>query len=74
MSGRDSDGGRREGASVATPPREGRLHALGRGGEEPMELFWHYKYSGGHHEYSVRYRFADRLLRELEMTRGIDFF
>jgi hypothetical protein len=40
----------------------------------PMELFGQHEYSVGQHEYSRRHRFADKLLRELQLTKGSDFF
>lgn len=39
-----------------------------------MELFWHNKYSVGHHEYSIRKRFADRPLKKLGLTEGLTSF
>lgn len=74
MSDRDSTGGGGKGTAATA---QGRLHALHRlradGGRRqgPMELFWHNKYSVGHHEYSIRQRSAERPLRELGLTGGL---
>lgn len=78
MSGRNGVGRPGKGALATVQGKKAAcsrkpVHRKGRR-QGPMELFRHNKYSVGHHEYSIRWRFADRPLRELELTGGLTSF